>query len=73
MERKDIIKRGALEKLEEIVRSCVDSCNGNIDAFQLEMIDVFSKEEHSEIDYIIEKIRENNDYLKLFCQIRGIM
>lgn len=29
MTRKDIIMRGALEKLEEIVRSCVDSCNGN--------------------------------------------
>ena len=47
MTRKDIIKRGALEKLEEIVRSCVDSCNGNIDNFQFEMIDVFSTEEHS--------------------------
>lgn len=72
MTRKDIIKRGALEKLEEIVRSCVDSCNGNIDNFQFEMIDVFSTEEHTEVDYLIEKLKTDKEFLKLFCQIRGI-
>lgn len=72
MTKKDLIRRGALEKLEEIVRSCVESCNGNYDNFQLEMVDVFSPEEHAEIDYMIEKLKTEKAYLNLFCQFRGI-
>ena len=67
-----MIRRGALEKLEEIVRFCIESCNGNVNDFQLEMVDVFSDDEHSEIDYMIDKLNTDKEYLKLFCQIRGI-
>lgn len=73
MTKEDLIRRGALEKLEEIVRSCVQSCNRNLENFRFEMIDVFSQEEHNEIDYMIEKLKDDKDYLKLFCQIRGII
>ncbi len=72
MTKKDIIKRGALAKLEEIVRSCIESCEGNLDNFQFEMADVFSSDELSEIDYMIEKLKDDREYLKLFCQFRGI-
>ena len=41
MTKKDITKRGVLAKLEEIVRSCIESCEGNLDNFQFEMADVF--------------------------------
>ena len=73
MTKEDLIRRGALEKLEEIVRSCVESCNRDLKSFHFEMIDVFSSEEHTEIDYMIEKLKVDKDYLKLFCQIRGII
>lgn len=54
MTKKDITKWGVLAKLEEIVRSCIESCEGNLDNFQFEMTDVFSSDELSEIDYMIE-------------------
>ncbi len=72
MTKKDIIKRDALAKLEEIVRSCIESCEGNLDNFQFEMTDVFSSDELSEIDYMIEKLKDDREYLELFCQFRGI-
>jgi len=73
MSSKDLIKRGALEKLEEIVRSCLESRGRNIDFFQLEFLeDVFSPEEHAEIDSIISKLQNDKEYLKLFILFRGI-
>lgn len=41
MTKEDLIRRGALEKLEEIVRSCIESCNRELESFRFEMIDVF--------------------------------
>lgn len=73
MTKRDLIKRGALTKLEEIVRSCVESCNRDFDQFHFEMTeDVFSPEEHEEIDYMIEKLKQERNYLELFCLFRGI-
>lgn len=67
MTKKDITKRGVLAKLEEIVRSCIESYEGNLDNFQFEMADVFSSDELSEIDYMIEKLKDDRECLKLFC------
>lgn len=73
MIKQDLIRRGALTKLEIIVGSCLDSCKRDLDKFKLEMLeDVFSKEEHAEIDYMIEKMQNDKDYLKLFCLFRGL-
>lgn len=70
---KDLIKRGALAKLEEIVRSCLECCGRNIDSFQLDILEeVFSQNEHDEIDSIISKLRSDKEYLKLFILFRGI-
>lgn len=73
MTKKDLIRRGALTKLETIVSSCLDSCERNLDEFHLDMIDdVFSSEEHTEIDYMIDKLQHDKKYLELFCLFRGI-
>ena len=73
MTKKDLIRRGALAKLETIISSCLESCGRDLSEFHLEMLDdVFSTEEHAEIDYIIEKLQRERDYLELFCLFRGI-
>lgn len=73
MTKKDLIRRGALTKLETIVSSCLDCCERDLDEFHLEMLDdVFSAEEHEEIDYMIEKLQNDKQYLELFCLFRGI-
>lgn len=74
MTKQDLIKRGALSKLVEIVRFNMDSCNKKIEDFHIEVIDgVFSSEEQAEIDHIIKKLNEDRFYLKLFCEINGIL
>lgn len=73
MSEADKNKRMALEKLEELVRAAMESCEGNVIDFELAIPeDFFSPEEISEICHMIPKLQKNVYYLKEFCALHDI-
>lgn len=71
MKELDKIKRMALEKLEEQVRSVLES-SGPMKKFDSEIpMEIFSKKELEEVGYIIPKLKDEK-YFELYCLFRGI-